>query len=147
MTSIPPSRRVRAPPFPPRSWPSWPGFPIRTRIFFAMAPASIQKGLLPDPEDLPHHVADLAEGRPRPDRVEDERHRVRVPLARLRERIEGRPVLLRVTVLAEPLEPPHLPLEHLLRHPQRLDLGGLVHNELVPADDNPLLVLDLLRVT
>src|SRR2546422_9919990 len=98
MTSIPASRSARATTLAPRSWPSRPGFAIRTRIFFAMGPASIQKGLLPDPEDLPHHVADLAERRPRPDRVRDERHTVSVPLACLRERIEGLPGIFPVPV-------------------------------------------------
>src|SRR2546425_2789327 len=143
MPSIPASRSARATTLAPRSWPSRPGFAIRTRIFFAIRPASIEERLLPHPEDLPHHVADLAKRRFRSDRVEDERHRVRVPLAGLAQGVQRPLVFLRVPFLPNSLEAPQLPLERLLRHPEWLDLGLLVDDEVVHPHDDPLLVLDL----
>src|SRR5512136_2526536 len=90
MTSMPASRNARAMTLTPRSCPSKPGFAMSTRIFFAIPITSVKEGLLPHSEDLTHHAAHLAQGGPRADRVQDERHRVRVlVLAGLAERVEG----------------------------------------------------------
>src|SRR2546421_1299392 len=96
MTSIPASRSARATTLAPRSCPSKPGFAISTRIFFGIRFASVEERLLPDAEDLAHHVDDLPEGRLRADRVEDEGHRVLVSLARLPQAIERLRVFLRI---------------------------------------------------
>src|SRR3989304_1477074 len=109
MTSMPASRRARATTLAPRSWPSRPGFAIRTRIFFAIGTTSIEERLLPDPEDGAHHVADLPERRLRPHGIEDQGHRIVVRLAPFSEAIERDRVLLRVP------RPTELP--------QALDLG------------------------
>src|SRR3989304_3078922 len=101
MTSMPASRSARAITFAPRSWPSRPGFAIRTRIFFAMAPTSVEQRLLPHAEHLAHHVADFPERRLRPHRVEEERHRVLVARARRSQSVEGARMLLRIPRGAE----------------------------------------------
>src|SRR5438876_530909 len=104
---------------------------------------SIQERFLVSAEDLAHHVADLAERRLRPDRVEDERHRVVVRFARLPEAVESGRVLLRVPRSANLAEPGRLGLERRLRDPQDLEIRLFVHDEIVDADDHPLAVLDL----
>src|ERR1700704_5520047 len=96
MTSIPASRNARATTFAPRSWPSKPGFAMRMRIFFAIRITSVEERLLPGAEGLPHHIDDLAQGRLRADRIEDQGHRVRIPLTTLAQLFEGPGVFLRV---------------------------------------------------
>src|SRR5207237_235769 len=104
---------------------------------------SIQERFLVSAEDLAHHVADLAERRLRPDRVEEERHRVVVRFARLQEAVESGGVLLRVPRSANLAEPGRLGFERRLRDPQDLEIRLFVHDEIVDADDHPLAVLDL----
>src|SRR3972149_3390300 len=99
MTSIPASRRARAMTFAPRSWPSSPGFAMSTRILFAMVVTSVEQRFLPHAEDLPHHAANLAEGRLGSDCVENERHRIRLALACLPQAVQGTGVLLRVSAV------------------------------------------------
>src|SRR6267378_6412419 len=116
MTSMPASRSARATTFAPRSWPSSPGFAIRTRIFFAIGITSVEERLLPDAEGLPHHVDDLAEGRLCPDRVEDQGHRIRLPFATLAQLIERPGMLLRVPSPSDAPETFHLGLQGRLCH-------------------------------
>src|SRR3989475_1013194 len=104
---------------------------------------SVEEGLLPDAEDFSHHVADLSERRLRPHRVEDERHRVVVGLARLAEAIEGPGMLLRVPGPTKLPEAVHLGLERGLRHPERFHFRLLVDDILVHPDNRAILVLDL----
>src|SRR3990172_12221078 len=143
MTSIPASRSARAMTFAPRSWPSRPGFAIRTRIFFGIGTTSVEERFLPYAEHLAHHVANLAERRTRPHRVEDVRHRVLVPSARLPQPVEGARVLPRVARPSDPTEALELRAEGRLRHAERLDLRRLVDDVVVHADDRTLPVLDL----
>src|SRR5438445_10011118 len=142
MTSIPASRNARATTFTPRSWPSRPGFAMRTRIFFGIGP-SVEQRLLPDPEDLAHHIAHLAERRLRSHRVEDERHRVLIALARLAQSIEGAGVLLRIPSPSDPAEPLELTAEGRLGDAEGLDIRLLVDDEVIHPDDRPLAVLGL----
>src|SRR5467141_776153 len=123
MTSMPASRSARATTFAPRSWPSSPGFAIRTRIFFAIGITSVEERLLPYPEGLSHDVADLAKGRLGPYRLEDQRHRV----------------ILGLAGLAKPFD---LGLERGFRDLELLHLRLLIDDEVVHSDDDPLLVLD-----
>src|SRR5205823_12605472 len=143
MTSIPASRKARATTFAPRSWPSRPGFAIRTRIFCAIGTTSVQERLFVGAKDFAHDVADLAQGRLRADGVEEERHRVVVRFAGFPKAVEGRCVLLlvpRSTELAEPLQ---LRPERCVRDPELLEVRLLVHGEIIHPDDDPFLVLDL----
>src|SRR3972149_10374135 len=109
MPSSPAPRGGGATTLAPRSWPSRPGFAIRTRIFFAIGPTSIEERLLPDPEDGAHHVADLPERRLRPHGIEDQGHRIVVRLAPCSGAVGRDRALLRVP------RPTELP--------QALDLG------------------------
>src|SRR6266536_4264760 len=136
MTSIPASRNARATTFAPRSWPSRPGFAMSTRIFFGMG-SSVEQRLLPDAEDLAHHVADLAERRLRAHRVEDERHRIVVAFTPGPKPLHRAGVLLRVPNAADPAEPLELSPERRLGDAEWLDLGLLVDDEVVDADDDP----------
>src|SRR5205823_3833711 len=106
---------------------------------------SIEERFLVGAEDFAHHVADLAERRLRPDRVEEERHRIVVRFARLPEAVEGGGVLLRVPRPANLVETGRLGLERRLRNSKDLELRLFVHDEVIDADDHPLAVLDLLR--
>src|SRR6267143_2399714 len=143
MTSIPASRNARATTFAPRSWPSKPGFAMRTRIFFGIGITSIEERLLPDAEGLPHHVDDLAQSRLRPHRVEDEGHRVRVPFATLPELIERPGILLRVPSPSDAPKTFHLGLQGCLAHAERLEFRLFVDHEIVHPDNHPLFILDL----
>src|SRR5512136_114609 len=147
MTSIPASRRARAITLAPRSWPSRPGLAMSTRIFLGNVDTSVEEGLLPDAEGLTHDAAHLAEGRTGPHRVDDEGHRVRVALAPLAQRVQGALPLLPVPRSADPPEALELGLQGRFGHPQRLELGLLVHGEVVHAHDRPHLVLDFALVT
>src|SRR6266480_1315040 len=104
---------------------------------------------LPEPgvDDLhagiAQRVADLAERRLRPDRVEEERHRIVVRFARLPEAVERGGVLLRVPRPADLVETGRLGLERRLRNSKDLELRLFVHDEVIDADDHPLAVLDL----
>src|SRR3990172_1237263 len=143
MTSIPASRSARAMTFAPRSWPSRPGFAIRTRIFFGIGTTSVEERFLPYAEHLAHHVTDLAERRARPHRVEDVRHRVLVPFARLPQPVEGARVLPRVARPTDPPEAFELRAEGRLRDAERLDFRRLGDDGVVHADDRGLPGLDL----
>src|SRR3990170_1164348 len=96
MTSYPASRSARAMIFAPRSWPSSPGFPTRTRTFRSFFPGfpldlPISRALAMSfppccllihrrvgirSHRLPEGVADFAERDVLPHRVEDDRHQV-----------------------------------------------------------------------
>src|SRR6267378_5959944 len=143
MTSMPASRSARATTFAPRSWPSSPGFAMRTRIFFAIGITSVEERLLPNAEGLPHHVDDLAQRGLRADRVEDQGHRVRIPLTTLAQLIESPGVLLRVPRPPDAPKPFHLRLQRRFAHPKGLEFRLLVDDEVIHPDDHPLLVLDL----
>src|SRR5256885_2940924 len=136
MTSIPASRNARATTFAPRSWPSNPGFAIRTRIFFAIGITSVEERLLPNAEGLPHHVDDFAQGRLRPHRVEDEGHRVRLTFATLPELIERPVVLLRVPGPSDASETFHLGFQGRFAHAQRFEFRLFVDHEVIHADDH-----------
>src|SRR5437016_8658456 len=112
---------------------------MRTRIFFAIGITSIEERLIPDAEGLPHHVDDFAQGRLRPHRVEDEGHRVRVAFATLAELVEGPRVLLRVSRPPDATETFHLGLQGRLTHSKRFEFRLLVNDEVVHADNHPLL--------
>src|SRR6267143_1905059 len=142
MTSMPASRNARATTLAPRSWPSSPGFAIRTRIFFAIGITSVEERLLPYPEGLSHDVADLAKGRLGAYRLEDQRHRVVLGLAGLAKAVESLRVLSRVPCPSEFPEPIHLGLEGGFRDLERLHIGLLIDDEVVHPDDDPLFVLD-----
>src|SRR5438876_8121720 len=116
---------------------------MRTRIFFAIGITSVEEGFLPDAEGLPHHIDDFAQGRLRPHRVEDEGHRVRVAFATLAELVEGPRVLLDVSRPPDAPETFHLGLQGRLAHSKRFEFRLLVDDEVVHADNHPLLVLDL----
>src|SRR5712691_1339014 len=143
MTSMPASRNARATTFAPRSWPSSPGFAISTRIFFAIGITSVEERLLPHPEGLSHHVANLSEGRLRPNRLKDQGHRVVLGLAGLANAVESLRMLSRVPCPSEFSETSHLGFEGGLGDLEGLHIRLLVDDVVVHADDNPLLVFDL----
>src|SRR5690348_7353018 len=82
---MPASRRARAITLAPRSWPSSPGLATSTRIGGRMLE---MRRLLVSPEHVAERIADLAERRVGPDRVEDVRHRVLGALGGAAERVE-----------------------------------------------------------
>src|SRR4051812_9584694 len=78
MTSMPASRNARAMTLAPRSWPSRPGLATSTRIGVVIF---LQfSHFLVGSKHLAERIADLPEGRVRPHRVQEARHRVLRPL-------------------------------------------------------------------
>src|SRR5436853_369454 len=80
---MPASRSARAITFAPRSWPSRPGLAITTRSFLDNGDFLVFAPYFAE------HVAHLADGRVRPDGVENGRHQVAAAGGRVAHPIEG----------------------------------------------------------
>src|SRR2546426_11788849 len=76
MTSKPASRRARAMILAPRSWPSRPTLPTRSRTFRALFISELHPSFAVRAEDLLERAADFAHGGVGAHRLEDRRHQV-----------------------------------------------------------------------
>src|SRR5207247_2445187 len=132
---MPASRSARAITLAPRSWPSRPGLAITTRSFLDNGDFLVL---------APHcaeHVAHFADGRVRPDGVENRRHQVAAARGRFAHPIEGAPHSVRVSRSLHLLELRKLRVPRPLIDIERLDMRLVLLHEVVDADDELVLAL------